>query len=374
MNMLRLQALVRKEFQQFIKDKRLLPIIFVLPILQLTFLGFAASLDVKNIVFVLADMDKSSESREFIRSFTNSGYFTMGYTTEDYNTVRTYLDNSQATMAVIIPPQFGAKVLRRESVDVQVIFDGSEGNSTAIASGYAMQIINRYSQEVLTEIVGDVRRLGGVTTETRAWYNPTLVSRVFMVPGVLVLILLITTTNLTAMAIVKEKEIGTLEQLLVTPLRPIELIVGKLIPFTIIGLIIVTVALLVMVFGFGIPVRGSLLLLYAFNGAFLMTSLGLGLFVSTISKTQQQAMMVGMFFVMMPMMYISGFVFPVENMPVALQWVSHAIPMKYYLVAIRSIILKGAGLSELWFEGVMLVVMGIAVLAASVLRFREKID
>ncbi|NUN69773.1 MAG: ABC transporter permease [Bacteroidetes bacterium] len=374
MNMLRLQALVRKEFAQFLKDKRLLPIIFVLPILQLTFLGFAASLDVKNIVFVLCDMDKSSESREFIRSFTNSGYFTMGYTTEDDRSVRSYLDKSQATMAVVIPPQFGARILRREPVDVQVIFDGSEGNSTAIASGYAMQIISRYSQQVLTEIVGDVRRLGGVTTETRAWYNPTLVSRVFMVPGVLVLILLVTTTNLTAMAIVKEKEIGTLEQLLVTPIRPVELIIGKLIPFTIIGLIIVTVALLVMVFGFGIPVRGNLLLLYAFNAAFLMTSLGLGLFVSTISKTQQQAMMVGMFFVMMPMMYISGFVFPVENMPVILQWVANAIPMKYYLVAIRSIILKGAGLSELWFEGLMLVVMGIGVLAASVLRFREKID
>lgn len=373
-DLLRLKALVIKEFQQFVKDKRLLPIIFVAPILQLTFLGFAASLDVKNLTVVLCDLDKSSESRKFAASFTNSGYFTIEYATEEYGDVERRLDNSQAAMALIIPPKFGDKVLRHESVDVQLLFDGSEGNSTAIASGYAMQIINRYSQQVLASIVGDVRRLGGVTSETRAWYNPTLVSRKFMVPGVLVLILLITTTNLTAMAIVKEKEIGTLEQLLVTPLRPIELIIGKLIPFTIIGLIVVTIALLVMVFGFSIPIRGSVLLLYVVTGLFLLTSLGLGLFVSTISKTQQQAMMVGMFFVMLPMMYISGFVFPVENMPLLLQWISRGIPMRYYLIAIRSIILKGAGLHELWFEMLMLLVMGVTVLAASVMRFREKSD
>jgi len=374
MNALRLKALIQKEFAQFFKDKKLLPIIFVAPILQLIFLGFAASLDVKNIAFVLNDMDKSSESRRFVESFTNSGYFTLEYSTEDYTEVQQYLDNSQAGMALIIPPDFGEKILRRETVDVQVLFDGSEGNSTAIASSYAMQIINRFSQQILVSIIGDSRRLGGITTETRAWYNPTLISRVFMVPGVLVLLLLITTTNLTAMAIVKEKEIGTLEQLLVTPLRPVELIIGKLIPFTLIGLIVVSVALLVMVYGFGIPVRGSVLLLYVLTGGFLMTSLGLGLFVSTISKTQQQAMMVGMFFVMLPMMYISGFVFPVENMPVVLQWLSTLIPMKYYLIGIRSIILKGVGFSELWFETVMLFGMGIVVLTASVMRFREKID
>ena len=195
-----------------------------------------------------------------------------------------------------------------------------------------------------------------------------------MVPGVLVLILLITTTNLTAMAIVKEKEIGTLEQLLVTPLRPVELIIGKLIPFTLIGLIVVTFALLIMVFGFSIPIRGSIVLLYVLTGFFLMTSLGLGLFVSTISKTQQQAMMVGMFFVLMPMIYISGFVFPVENMPWILQVIADLIPMKYYLVAIRSIILKGVGISHLWFEAVMLFGMGVIVLTASVMRFKEKTD
>ncbi len=374
MNLQRLKALIQKEFEQFFKDKRLLPIIFVAPILQLTFLGFAASLDVKNIYFVLCDLDKSSESRALASSFTNSGYFTMRYSTEDYSEIQELLDNSTVSMALVIPPDFGNKILKRESAAVQVLFDGSEGNSTAIASGYAMQIINRFSQNVLADFVGDVTRLGGVSAESRAWYNPSLISRNFMVPGVLVLILLITTTNLTAMAIVKEKEIGTLEQLMVTPLRPVELIIGKLIPFTLIGLIVMTIALLVMVFGFSIPVRGSVILLFLLTGFFLLTSLGLGLFVSTISKTQQQAMMVGTFFLMLPMMYISGFVFPIENMPTLLQWISHLIPMKYYLIVIRSIILKGVGISHLWYEAMMLFGMGIVILGASVWRFREKTD
>jgi len=374
MNTQRLKALVQKEFQQFFKDKRLLPIIFVAPILQLTFLGFAASLDVKNIAFVLCDLDKTSESRRFVESFTNSGYFTLEYSTEDYHAIQQYLDNGKTAMALIIPPKFGDKILRRESADIQILFDGSEGNSTAIASGYVNQIINRYSQQTLAGVIGDIKLLGGINAETRAWYNPTLISRKFMVPGVLVLILLITTMNLTAMAIVKEKEIGTLEQLLVTPLRPAEMILGKLIPFTLIGAIVISFVLTVMVFGFDIPVRGSLPLLLGLSGFFLLTSLGLGLFVSTISKTQQQAMMVGMFFILQPMLYVSGFIFPIENMPRVMQWISVVIPMKYYLIAIRSIILKGAGISHLWFEAFMLLGMGAVILTASVLRFREKID
>jgi ABC-2 type transport system permease protein len=374
MNRQRLIAIIRKEYQQFFKDKKLMPIIFVAPVLQLIFLGYAASLDVKNIAFILCDLDKSSESRMFVQSFTNSGYFTLEYSTERYDDVQRYLDHGKTAMALIIPPKFGTKIIRRETADIQVLFDGSEGNSTAIAAGYVNQIINRFAQQSLASIVGDIRHVGGITAEIRAWYNPALVSRRFMVPGVLVIILMLTTIILTAMAIVKEKEIGTLEQLLVTPLRPIELIIGKLIPFTVIGLIVVSLVLCVMVFGFSIPIRGSVPLLYGMTGIFLMTSLGLGLFVSTISRTQQQAMMIGMFVILMPMLYLSGFVFPVENMPDALQWIAALIPMKYYLTIIRSIILKGVGLSQLWFEGAMLFGMGVVILTASVLRFKEKID
>lgn len=374
MSLQRIIALLKKEFGQLFKDRRLLPIVFVAPVLQLTLLGFAASLDVKNISMVVCDLDKSAESRSMIQKFTNSGYFTIEYATEEYSTIQQYIDNNKVTMALVIPPRFGDKVLRREPAKIQVILDGSEGNTAAISMGYVNQIIFGASTQILTEVLGGRAPAGRVDPEVRAWYNPSLKSRNFMVPGVLVLILLITTTNLTAMAIVKEKEVGTLEQLMVTPIRSFELILGKLFPFIIVGMTNVCVVLTVMVFGFGIPIKGSVLLLFVLTGTFLMTSLGIGLFVSTISKTQQQAMMTAIFFVMMPMMYISGFVFPIENMPMPLQYLSLCIPMRYYLVIIRSIILKGVGIDMLWPHAVMLLTMGLAILVASALRFRKKLD
>ena len=374
MSLQRIIAILKKEFGQLFKDRRLLPIVFVAPVLQLTLLGFAASLDVKNISMVVCDLDKSTESRSMIQKFTNSGYFTMEYATEEYSAIQQYIDDNKVTMALVIPPRFGDKVLRREPARIQVILDGSEGNTAAISMGYVNQIIIGASTQILTEVLGGRAPAGRVDPEVRAWYNPSLKSRNFMVPGVLVLILLITTTNLTAMAIVKEKEVGTLEQLMVTPIRSGELILGKLFPFIIVGMTNVCVVLTVMVFGFGIPIKGSVLLLFVLTGTFLMTSLGVGLFVSTISKTQQQAMMTAIFFVMMPMMYISGFVFPIENMPMPLQYLSLFIPMRYYLVIVRSIILKGVGLDVLWPQAVMLLTMGLAILVASALRFRKKLD
>ncbi len=374
MSLQRITALLRKEFGQLFKDKRLLPIVFLAPVLQLTFLGFAASLDVKNISMVICDLDKTVESRSFIQSFSNSGYFTIQYATEDYKSVQGYVDNNKVNMALVIPPRFGDKVLSGVPAKVQILLDGSEGSTAAITMSYVNQIIMRSSTAILTEMLGGRSPSGGVDAEIRSWYNPSLKSRNFMVPGVLVLILLITTMNLTAMAIVKEREVGTLEQLMVTPIRPIELILGKLIPFTLIGLVNVSVVLSVMVFGFDIPVKGSVILLFVLSGVFLLNTLGIGLFVSTISRTQQQAMMTAVFFIMMPMMYISGFVFPIENMPKPLQVLSLGIPMRYYLIIIRSIILKGVGLKTLWPEASIMFGMGITILSASALRFRKKLD
>lgn len=370
----RITALLKKEFGQLFKDRRLLPIVFVAPVLQLIFLGFAASLDVKNISMVLCDLDKSAESRALINSFTNSGYFTLRYATDEYSSIQGYLDDNKATMALVIPPRFADKILRREPATIQVLLDGSEGNAAAITMGYVSQVIMRSSTQILAEYFGGKLPTGRVDAEIRAWFNPSLTSRNYMVPGVLVLILLITTTNLTAMAIVKEKEVGTLEQIMVTPILPYELILGKLIPFSLVGLGNVCVAVAVMVLGFGIQIKGSIFLLFTVTGFFLLTTLGVGLFVSTISKTQQQAMMTVIFFITMPMMYISGFVFPIENMPQPLQILSLGIPMRYYLVVIRSIILKGVGLSTLWPEALILLAMGIAILTASALRFHKKLD
>ena len=374
MNRQRIVALLKKEFSQLFRDRRLLPLVFLAPVLQLTFLGFAASLDVKDISMVVCDLDKTAESRTFIQSFSNSGYFTMLYATEDYGSLPGYVDNNKVNMALVIPPKFGDKVISREPASVQVLLDGSEGSTAAITMGYVNQIIMRASTTILTEVIGAGVPMGKVDAEIRAWYNPSLKSRNYMVPGVLVLILLITTTNLTAMAIVKEKEVGTLEQIMVTPIRPAELMLGKLIPFTLIGLMNVSIVLTVMVFGFNIPVKGSVVLLVVLSGVFLLNSLGVGLFVSTISRTQQQAMMTAVFFIVMPMMYISGFVFPVENMPRPLQLLSYGIPMRYYLVILRSIILKGVGLKTLWLPASIMAAMGVTILSAAALRFRKKLD
>jgi ABC-2 type transport system permease protein len=374
MNLQRIVALLKKEFGQLFKDKKLLPIVFIAPVLQLLMMGYAASFDVKNVSVALCDQDKSAESRAFIEKFTNSGYFTIEYATDDYNMIQHYIDEHQINVGLVIPPKFSDHLLRQETAKIQVLLDGSEGNTAAITMSYINQIIASYSKTILAEILGSAQPPGGIDVETRTWFNASLKSRNYMVPGVVVMILLITTMNLTSMAIVREKEIGTLEQLMVTPVTPTELIIGKLVPFVMIGILNVLVVLGVMVNGYGIHIMGNLVTLFAYTGFFLMTTLGLGLFISTISRTQQQAMMTSQFFVIMPMMYLSGFTFPVDNMPKILQWVSLALPMRHFLIVVRSITLKGVGFSNLWFEAGALLLMGVTILTASVLRFKTKLD
>ncbi len=374
MNKQRIIAILKKEFAQLFKDKKLLPLVFLAPVMQLIFLGYAASLDVKNIVMVVCDQNKTQTSRELVERFTNTGYFVLKYTTDDYASLGNYLDNHKAVVAIVIPPDFDRRIARKETAKLQILLDGSQGNTAAITVAYITQITSTYGTEIITETIGGGMKIGGVSAETRALFNPSMISRNYMVPGVLVLLLLITTTNLTAMAIVKEKEIGTLEQIMVTPITPTELILGKILPFIIIAFFDVVVVLCVMVFFFGIPIKGSVPLLFLLSGFFLLTTLGLGLFISTLARTQQQAMMTSMFFMLMPMMYISGFAFPIENMPVLLQCLSYVSPMRYFLIIVRSIVLKGVGLSTLWFEATMLLFMGSTILVASVLRFHKKLD
>lgn len=373
MNVQRIIALLKKEFGQLFKDKKLLPLIFIAPVIQLVILGYAASFDIKNISMVLCDLDKTEQSRTLAEKFVTSGYFTIEYATDDYASIGSYLDDNKVQMAIVIPRQFGDKIAGAQPAKIQVLVDGSEGNTAAIGMSYLSQIVSQYSNNILTELIGG-RTVGGITTEVRAWYNPELESRVYMVPAMLVMILLITTMNLTAMAVVREKEIGTLEQIMVTPITARELIIGKLVPFIIIGAIEVVVVLLVMIFWFNIHIAGSLPLLLGLSGFFILTTMGLGLFVSTISHTQQQAMMVSQFFILQPMLYISGFTFPIENMPNLLQGISWLVPMRHFLFIVRSIILKGVGITDLWLQAGILLVMGIGILGASVLRFRKKLD
>jgi len=370
-------AIIRKEFLQLRRDPRLLPVIFITPMLQLLLLGYAANLDVRSIPAVVCDMDRSAASREFIDGFVNSGYFSVRARIERMTEIDPFLDNGRASMAFVVPRGFGDKLAGGRTASVMIIADGSESQSATIGVNYATMITGRYSQRIILERFARAKGLGVepvlVDAEVRVWYNPELRSRNFMVPGVLGLILMIMTISLASMGIVREKEAGTMEQLIVTPIRPHQLIIGKLLPFVLIGLAEATVVLVVARFWFGVPIRGSVALLYVLCLAFMLNTLGIGLFISTISRTQQQAMFTTIFFIM-PMIMLGGFVFPVENMPPLFQLVSRVIPTRYFFVIIRGIMLRGAAWPELWDQAAALLIIGTVLFSLSVLRFRKKLD
>ena len=274
--------------------------------------------------------------------------------------------------------RYGGALQRGRPATLQVLADGSDANSTNIAMGYATNLIAGYAQEMVEQracrrSADAAGRGGSIEPRVRVWFNPTLESRYFMLPGIFALLLLVVTSNLSSMAIVREREVGTLEQLNVTPLGRLELILGKLLPYGVIGLIDVLIVLLVIVFWFEVPLRGSFWLLFAMSLIYLLTTLGLGLFISTISHTQQQAMMTSTFFFLIPMMYLSGFVFPIENMPDVIQPLTYLIPLRYFVVILRGIFLKGVGLETLWPQALALLVWGVAILTLAVMRSSKRL-
>lgn len=367
-----------KEFLQFKRDPKMFGIILIAPVIQLIFLGYAANLDIDRVKIIVLDNDKTSTSREFVERFTASNYFSIVEYADNYNNITKSLDNGKAIAALVIPDDFEKKISRNETVKVQAIFDGSDGNSASISAGYMQFIVMRYSQNVISNFMNRsgkiISPVGNINAETRVWYNPTLKTRNYMVPGIVGLLLSIITLLLTSLAVVKEKEIGTMEQLVVTPLKPYQLIIGKLVPFILLGFVSVIIVLTAMRYIFDIPVKGSLAFLFVSTFLYILSTLGLGLFVSTISKTQQQAMMISIFAVMMPMVFLSGFAFPVENMPKIIQMISYIVPLKYFNTIIRGVILKGLGFADLWIESVVLFVMGLVILLLSSLRFNKNLD
>jgi ABC-2 type transport system permease protein len=374
-----------KEMLQLLRDRRMFPLILIAPILQLLIYGYAATFDIENIPTAVYNLDRSAESREYLRRFFNSRYFRPVLDVSDYQEVRAALDSGKAAAAVIIPVDFARKVKRGEGVVVQMLIDGTNSNEAVLAANYAARISQRYGVERLVDqvrIAGeeDLLRITKFADEgtllvddrTRVWYNPSLRSRNFMVPGIIALILLIMTSIMTAMSVVREKEIGTMEQLIVTPVRSANLILGKLIPFIGIGLLDVTIILVAGVFWFKIPVRGSIPLLFALSGLFLFSTLGLGLLVSTFCRTQQQAMITTFFFIM-PMILLSGFIFPIANMPLWIQYLTYFMPVRYFLVIIRGIILKGVGVRILLPQIYPLIAFGAVMVTLCILRFRKRI-
>lgn len=367
----RVMALVVKEFIELLRTPQLLRLVIVAPVIQLTMLGYAATTDVRNVPIVVVDGDRSPRSRALIEKFAASAYFDIAGEETSPAAVDRHLAGGHAWLAIIVPAGFGRDLEQRRAPgpSIQVIADGTDANSSGVALAYVQGLIAELNASMLAEqgVFGP-----SIDARIRVWFNPELESRNFMIPGVLALLLMIITANLTSMAIVRERELGTLDQLNVTPVGRWELILGKLLPYAFVGFVDVLLVVGVAVLWFEVPLRGSLPLLLGASLTYLLCTLGLGLFVSTVSSTQQQAMMTATFGFLVPMIYLSGFIFPIENMPQAIQWVTTLIPLRYFLVIVRGIFLKGIGFDVLWPQFLALGAWGIAILALAGARSRKR--
>ena len=367
-----LWRVIVKEFLQLKQDKRIIPIVVVGPIMQLILFGYAANLDVATVPLLLVDQDRSPASRELVSKFVSSSYFELVGTEDAVKDVEPWLVTSRADMALVIGAGYGEAVAAGRAPQVQVIVDGSNSTAASLGLSYATGILQAESARlVATRLQGGEQAL--IEIIPRVWYNPDLKSRWFYVPAVLAMILMIITMVLASMGIVREKEIGTLEQVMVTPIRSWQLIVGKLSPFAALGLIITFLVTGVAVGWFGVPLRGSLVLLILMTMLLLLNTLGLGLLASTVANNQQQAMMGTAFVVMLPQIYLSGLIFPIDNMPEVIQYITYAIPLRYYATILRGIFLKGVGIEVLWPEALALACFGIGFLALASLRFQKRL-
>ncbi len=367
-----IRHIVRKEFIQTFRDRRMLMPIFVAPVIQLILFGFAVTTDIKHISLAILDYDRSYESRQLSSSFSQSKTFDLKYFLNSYTELEEAVQEGKAQAAVVIPKNFEADLKKGKQTSLQVVLDGTDANTATIIASYVSQLIARYSENIFAEIRGQMA-LGMVIPQPRVWYNPNLESSVFMVPGVICLILLLTTLMLTSMAITKEREMGTLEQLVVSPIKPWELIMGKTIPFVLIGLADITLVISAGKLIFDLPIRGSLFLLFGVALIFILTTLSFGLLISTVSRTQQQAMMSAFFF-MVPAMLLSGVFSPIENMPRVAQYITFLNPLRYFSTAVRGILLKGNGITVLWPQILALLIFGLAASIFSSLRFRKYLE
>ena len=372
--MRRIGFLVWKELIELKEDRRLLGIVIVAPLLQLFVLGYAATTDIKDVPIVVVDADRSRMSRELIARFEASSNFSVVALVAGSNEIDRYIETGRAAMALAIPAGYAESLGAGRPQAVQIVSDGSDANSATVALGYAANLMATYAESVraANRTPGDEPRAGVIAPRIRVWFNPRLESRDFMIPGVVALLLLLITTNLSSMGIVREKELGTLEQLNVTPMRRSELIVGKLLPYALVAMVDVVLVVGVALLWFRIPLRGSIWLLLALSLVYLIGTLGLGLLVSTISSTQQQAMMTTIFFFFMPMVYLSGFIFPIENMPAPVQPFTYLVPLRYFLVIVRSIFLKGVGIETLWPQALALTAWGLGVLTLAIVRSTKR--
>jgi ABC-2 type transport system permease protein len=373
----RIFSIIRKEFIQISRDPRTLAITFIMPIMQLILLGYAATNDVGNIPLAVLDQSKSQQSRALIDAYRATDFFTLAYEVESERDLAQLIDGGRARTGLIIPPDYGDKTARGQTVSVAFIIDGSD--PAVAGSALSAATLLGQTQSVKLQVQKLSRQtMGGMPTtavdvRSQVWYNPDMISAYFMIPGMIGMILQTMTTLLTSVAIVRERERGTMEQLIVTPIRSWELLVGKLVPYVVIAFGDALEVLVIGTLWFHVPIRGNIGLLLGLAGLFVMTTLSIGLFISTIARTQQEAMLTT-FMTLLPTIFLSGFFFPVAAMPRELQWISAVIPLRYFLIIVRSILLKGVGVQLLWSETAVLAAMGIVMMAVASSRFRKRLD
>ncbi|HKD65854.1 MAG TPA: ABC transporter permease [Candidatus Binataceae bacterium] len=374
----RIWQFVIKEFIQVWRDPRARFSLLVPPIIQMIVFGYAATFDVHHVATAILDQDHSQESRELISRFVSSGYFRVTDVLNNRAQIEHLVDHGRVALAIQILPGFSEDLRKRTDASVQVILDGTNSNTALIALGYVNQITQGYQQDYQRGYLDGIaplasQRVPQVLLEERPWYNKSLEDRLFFVPGTIGSVMMVMVMTLTAFAIVREREIGTLEQIMVTPIRPLEFILGKTIPYMMIALGELVIVSMVGVLWFEVPMRGSVAVLLAGSLLFIAGVLGVGLLISTMSNTQQQAMVVSFFFIQ-PAITLSGFGFPISSMPPALQWLTYLDPLRYYLVVLRGTFLKGVGIELLWPQFVGMAVFAAVTLAAAITRFHKTLD
>jgi ABC-2 type transport system permease protein len=367
-------SLMRKEFLHIVRDRRTLAVMFMMPLIQLFLMGYAATTDIDQLRTVVLDQDKSSASRELLEAYQASSYFQVVGDVSSEGELGDLVDAGDARAGLIIPSGYGREMAMGGRGQVAFVIDGSDPSVANAVFSASQSVGQAYSMKVLERTTGiDPDAMPGVEVRPRVWYNPEMKSANFMIPGIIGMILYLLTALFTAQAIVREREQGTIEQLIVTPIRPLELIIGKVVPYAFVAFLCVLEVLALGVFWFGVPIRGSLGLLLALSALFLLTSLGIGIFISSMANTQQEAMLLT-FLTMLPSIFLGGFFFPIEAMPGWLQVITYAIPLRYMLVVIRGIFLKGVGLRMLYPEVVAMAVFGMAIMLLAASRFRKRLE
>jgi ABC-2 type transport system permease protein len=369
-------SIIRKEFIQITRDKRTLVIILLIPIMQLFLMGYSATNDIRNVPLAVFDQCRCAESRLLLDSYRAADYFKIAFDAGSEDQVRTLIENGKVRAGILIPPDYNQQLADGDA-QVAFVLDGSDPTVASTALSAAILVGQSQSTRLMTERLArsglNLQLQPPLEVRTSVWYNPDLVSSYFMIPGVIGMILYAITSILTATAVVRERERGTIEQLIVTPIRPWELVVGKILPYVILAFVDTFEVLAIAHWWFAVPIRGSLTLLVLLSGLLLLSGLGIGLFASTIANTQQEAMLT-VWLTLLPSIFLSGFFFPLEAMPPVLQWVSAIVPLRYYLIIIRAVLLKGVGAAAIWPDIVALVIFGVGIMGAASLRFRKRLD